>query len=130
MITKELMSLHAESFSAYEHNFTEYTLRIRCAPDAFVQLLAFNGVANLRNGQFMHITDWESLPPQVLTELRNTTMTSYRRFLEGKMKPEADGSYVLKSVATEATVQAGGISIPNYQAAKRAATNVQHKQLL
>jgi hypothetical protein len=95
-----------------------------------IQLLALNGRAHDRNGDVLHIRDWNTMPPEVLAEIRETTFISFPAVLKGTRKPEADGSYIFKSVGVNATVEHGMISIPNPQQAKAKAKNLEKRTLL
>lgn len=108
----------------------EYTVQVRCEPDIFLQLIAFKGLAQNEDGPFFQISDWDSLPPKVIEEIRQTLFISYPQFLKGEKIPEKDGSYIFKSVGSEVTVKGGMISMPSYDYLRTNATNLRRTVLI
>lgn len=125
-----IASFEIETYSCPTHQFTEYTLRTKCDPRILVQLLAFNGLAWKNDGEHLHVTDWETLPKDVLDDIRQIAHTSFNGVLSGRNKRETDGSYILKSVSCAVTVTDGQISIPNNKVVKARATDLKRRTVL
>jgi hypothetical protein len=130
MNVHDIMSLEVETYSWENHDFVENTLRSKWDAASIIQLLAFNGRKFDRDGNVLQLRDWDVLPPVVLNGIRETFFTSYPAVMEGTNKREGDGTYVFKSVAVEATVKDGVLSVPNLHEAKAKAKNLKKQKLL
>lgn len=120
----DLLTFHVESFSALGFDFREFVVTTKSSPEELIQLLAFDGVAHLDGGGVLNVEGWDEIPEGVMKELRMTVFTSFQRISDGWRAPAVGGTFALTSVASEATVQKGGvISLPDYKEAKKRATN-------
>ena len=127
----KLLNLTVERFSADEHEFSEYILRVKCDPSVVIQLLAFKGMACTDAGESIHVTDWNTISPAVIEEVARTLMTSYGGFLTGKIRRQKDGSYLVKSVSVMATVEEDGtVGIPDPLEARKKARRIKKTVLL
>ncbi|MCX6895105.1 MAG: hypothetical protein NTZ16_06330 [Verrucomicrobia bacterium] len=125
----DIFSLVVETYSGEGFNFTEYSLIAWCKPEMALQFFAFNGLAYDKLNNVRHISDWETISPEILKQARQTLFTGYSSFLRGKQNAEGDGSYVFHCVGAEVTVQSGMISMPDPRPIKRSATDLKKSVL-
>jgi len=109
---KDVLNLTITTYSAFDYNFTETSLLLRVDPSLVVQMLAWDGVAYLRDGNLVHVTDWGQVPNDVMREIKSALLTTYPGILSGKTQPNKEGFYQLTGISTTTTVQSGGMIFP------------------
>ena len=120
---KELAKFSVNKFVAEGYEFTEEKIHVIEHPSILIQCLAWNGVAYREDGSLVRVKGWESLPDHVLGQLGAVLLTTYQSVLNGKNRPNEDGSYDLLSVSGTSKVEEGGlVSVPDYEQAKKRAT--------
>lgn len=113
---KDVLSLTITTYNAFDYDFTETSLLLRVDPSLVVQMLAWDGVAYLRDGNLVHVTDWGQVPNDVMREIKGTLLTTYPGILSGKTQPNKEGFYQLTEISTTATVQSGVmIGLPDHE---------------
>lgn len=125
----QLLTFSVETFSSLGHDFTVHTIQTKRRLDAILQILAFGGQAHMPDG-VLNVDDFDSVPADVMKELRMTVFISYPAFKSGKNTHGPGGVYVFTSVATTATVEADGIRLPAYHEVQKHATNRRTVQLI
>ena len=120
---RDIMSLSMSAYTADGHEFIEHSLKLKCTPEIAVQLLAFGGMAHNDKGEVVHVADWDSISPHVLQQVRRTFSIGYKRVALKQIKPESDGAYIFASGQVMATVENGGVAMPDPKEARKRATN-------
>lgn len=124
------MSLSMNAYTADGHEFIEHSLKLKCTPEVALQLLAFGGIASDSKGELVHISDWESISPRILEQVRRTFSIGYRRVALKQAQPEVDGSYIFTSGQVMTIVENGSVAIPDPKEARKRATNFSSTVLL
>jgi len=127
---KDVLRVTITTYEAFGHDYTETQVVLRVDPALIVQMLAWDGVAHLPDRGFIHITDWKDQPKEVMRELKHTLFISYPSIVSGKKKPNAEGYYELSCVSSTATVQQGGICVPDHQEVLKNRSNVRVRRCI
>ena len=128
---RDLLSLTVTTYKAFGRDFTETKLFLRVEPSLVIQMLAWDGVAHLHDGNVIHVTDWNQLSKDAIWELKNTLFTTYPGIISGKNKRNRDGSYELTGISTTATVEDGGmITLPDHDQVLKNRRDLKVRQLI
>lgn len=127
---KDVLRLTITTYEAFGHDYTETQVILRVDPALIVQMLAWDGVAHVPDGGFIHVTDWKDQPKEVMRELKHTLFISYPSIVSGKTKPNAEGYYELSCVSTTATVQQEGIHVPDHGEVLKNRSNVRVRRYI
>ena len=130
MNLSDVMSLSELRFDSYGYHFVEHNLKLKCTHAEAIQLLAFEGIAQDAEGNTLHIKNWRDVSPYIIGQIRSIMFTTYRGVVNGKNIPNEEGVLELISVGTEVVVEDGGISLPDYNEAKKHGENFGETQLL
>jgi hypothetical protein len=106
----QIFSLVIESCEVNGNQYVETNLKVFVPPSVFIQLLAWDGTAQLNENETLFCPDWRQIPPEILYEIKMTSSTGYRSILSGKNKADENGYYTFSCVKTTAIYEENGIN--------------------